>query len=209
MANRREPKKPTRPYGYVSFPRRGPEERHLTNLPDHKDAIEREIGRKFVTALNRLGSKADFQAQLPEDDHDFIIEVDGKRIVVQAAELSDRAYLTELTEHEYREGRYRFECFELHEGKMYGVDTRRRNRAAIDVIEGKLAKRYSKPSDAFWLLLWTTASLLGPIQVQSGATTFIPAVLEAQAALAPIGSHPFDEVWYFYPDLRPARIWPV
>jgi hypothetical protein len=58
-----------------------------------------------------------------------------------------------------------------------------------DAIRNKIEKRYSKSEEKFWLLVYSTDTLL---------TYDDPDILESVNSLK-AKSHPFDAVWYMYP----------
>lgn len=70
-------------------------------------------------------------------------------------------------------------------------------------IKGKIEKHYSKPNEQFWLLCYSTDTLLREDD---------PDIRES-FTLLDNGNHPFDEVWYIYPyngvDLgHIVHVWP-
>lgn len=79
---------------------------------------------------------------------------------------------------------------EIHWQPALGLSPPGGTRFVTQTIANKIQKRYSKPKNAFWLLVFGTDTE-PPHQAS-------PDYLEARQLLA-TATHPFDEVWYIWP----------
>lgn len=180
----------------------------IQELSHVKEEQERSVGESFAERLTALGRKTEFVEQLPENDHDFVLNVEDRITVVQAAEVNDYGFLVPLTLDEYLGGETRFNSFQFHgDDQYFGIDVERRNDAVANVVSRKLEKSYQPlESQPLWLLIWSSGSLVGPTHFAGGVeVTTLPFVQAAQL-IQDVGSQPFVEIWYFHLLLAPRRI---
>lgn len=208
------PKKPTSPYGYISFGKTGPVEKVDRTLPTDKVGQEQEVALRFTEGLSASHGHHYGAELLDEVGHDarLIPLRDGFTPVwLQIAELSFREWAVPLSENDWIEGTHGFGTVTfLGDGKYFGIDEARRDHALAKVMSGKLAKNYQKPRDApLWLLIFTVAPGGGHFfWHESGRLRRAAAVDIAHMHLRSEGSGPFEQVWVQTGDLRPERIWP-
>lgn len=196
------PKKPTIPFGHIKFGRDGSVRKHIETLPDLKADQEAEIGVRFARRLEIAKGSAFTCASRNEDDHDFTL---NGTIIVQATEIVARDFLHPLRNGEPHN--FRSIVFTAN-GQTWGEDTKAKERILLERIQGKLQKSYSKPRNPLWLLVWTVADYI-PCWQEDGVMRIFPGVSTATDFLREHGASPFDEVWFFKPDLRPIRLWPT
>lgn len=201
------PKKPANPFGTFIFGRDGSVRPNIQTLSHVKEEQERKVGELFAEKLAKSGRVARFVEQLPESDHDFVLDVDGLRTVVQAAEVNDFRFLVPMSMEEYN-GKNRFKeyVFETAD-KVLGVDVAARNEAVANVIAGKLKKSYQPlTKEPLWLLVWTTGMIFGPIALVEGPMKLSPPFGRVVELLKNVGVGPFSEIWFFNLAMLPARI---
>lgn len=209
--SRKQHNKPSEPFGYIVFHRDGNASQVINRQPT-KDALELEIGRRFAAGLAGVQNRTYIAKQLPQDDHDFMLtDGDSNEVILQLAELS------------------RWDIASPAEAKFYQrvtpgtpliadsfVDASRnaeiRAGALLKVIQRKLDKQYARPKDTpLWLVIWSTASDYAPFYISGGYHQVSIAVKKARDYLdvREGGANPFSEVWYFDPNVKPKRIWPL
>lgn len=203
------PRKPTEPFGHIAFGKDGSVRKKMDILPSDKEGQERSVAQRFATVLAATTGGQYEVDLLEEADHDFVLKSQGSRVIVQATEIVSKDYLRPLTREDFVNGRHAYNEF-VQEGpdRIFGVDQSEKENVILSKVKGKLAKHYAKPKAPFWLLIWTVRSEIMPFYWKGGQFVISTDVLRTRSFLLHEGSSPFDEVWYFYLDLRPHRIWP-
>lgn len=203
------PRKPTEPFGHLAFARDGTVKKKITVLSDQKQEQEKEIASRFAASMSEITGQQFYVELLKEDDHDFCLVSRSDKIVVQATELVAQDYLRPLSLDDFRDGRHSFIEFVYESAnKIYGVDQAAKNKALADKIRPKLLK-YSKPKLTFWLLVWTVRADFLAFFSTDGKQQVSPAVGLARQELIATESSLFDEIWFFHPEIKPGRIWPI
>jgi hypothetical protein len=201
---KKKPKKPTKPLVQIRISADKAVRQTLT-LPDEKESQELGAITRFAELFNQhTGRQLGELTALSQDDHDFSANIDGAPVVLQLAELVDRTWIKA----EPPPGP--IGTLELVLG---GVGYRHVDVTAYDdalraLIETKLKKHYSKPSAAFWLVIFTTASYFleynrddKPVMVR--ALLIARNHLSAQAT--PV---PFDQIWFTNLRVGATQVWP-
>lgn len=201
--------KPTAPFGYIAFGKDGSVRESIDKLPGDKDDLEYEIGKRFISALQLLiGENIDIIAG-DEFGHDFDMKLNSRTITVQSTEIVARDYLVPLPFEVYRNGTHKYREF-VSNGpeEILGVDNQFKDNIILERINLKLKKRYSKPRNPLWLLIWSVQQDFVPFWTSQGESHASRGVSIARAYLKASGAGPFDEIWYFNFLSRPSRIWP-
>ncbi len=100
------PKKPTTPFGYISFSKDRKVDKKIFQLSDDKAVQEKEVAESFVTAFNKHPEHRkiiDWSA-LPENDQDFLLKFGNAEVLLQVTELVEREFVIPMTEEEYNAG---------------------------------------------------------------------------------------------------------
>jgi len=151
------PRKPTQTFGHIAFSKDGKVSQHLTRLSEDKPQQEMEALQRFIRLFNEswAGRRIDFVRQLPERDHDFIVDVDGQETEIQLTELVDRSFTFPMTQEDYDCGNWSH-CVQKAFGQLpWRVDPEKKDLALSEVIRGKLSKSYSKSSARpLWLVVF-------------------------------------------------------
>ena len=90
------PRKPTQPYGHVAFGKDGSVRKVVGELPGEKFEQEREVGQNFAAKLSRMFDQHISLEMCEEDNHDFYLNFDHHKVLVQATEIVSRDYLRPL-----------------------------------------------------------------------------------------------------------------
>src|ERR1041385_3490758 len=103
MGKNKHPRKPSIPFGYLSFSKEGEVTKNITVMSDVKSSQEQEVMEIFKDQYNNLEeviqiSKID---QLPESNNDFRITAGDKKILVELTELAAWNYQIKITKEEY------------------------------------------------------------------------------------------------------------
>lgn len=189
------PKKPTQPFSNIVFRANGTVARNVYRLPDDKEEQERTAFRWFVDLFNGTdqGCRIENVEPLPQDDHDFLVSVDGQVVEVQ---------LTELAPREYRQGP---------PPALPGpstVDHAAADVALRNVIERKVSKRYARGARSLWLVVFATEPYTLRYGV-NGAMHVTRALPEAWQYLDTVENLVFDQIWFTDLQSRPVRVWPT
>jgi len=208
---KRKPKKPTEPFGYISFGKNGAVSKHMFELSQEKE--EQEIGavEKFIDGINQLSDYPNVNGfdKLPEADHDFTLDTSAGSITVQLTELVERDYAKPISKQEYNEGKYHDFIQKAPGMTPWAVNTHCLQNYLRRAIERKLEKLYAKPdSDALWLVVFCTSTYLQTEYYEGGRLRVSAALIEARKYLQTLPNCVFDEIWYTNLLTRPVRIWP-
>lgn len=206
------PKKPTSPFGYISFGKDGSVEKYVEVLPPEKDKQERRVVDSFVVGYNERNpnSKITNVEPLPENDHDFVLRDAKREILLQVTELVDRTYTFQMSREEYDQCQWR-EAVLKESGQIpWRVDTKKRDAALDELIQKKQGKHYAKdPKRDLWLLVFTTDELYLTEYYRQGAIHVSPALQLARARLTAQSAEPFAQVWFSSMTTNPVRVWPT
>ncbi len=204
-------RKPTQPFGHIVFSKDGSVEKRMSLLPDDKEGQEGNIVERFVDCLSRCDRHFE-PVRLAERDNDFLLTSTdgGTDVLLEMVELAWREYLVEATEEDLKNPNSRFSSWVyISKNEIYGVDEDAKEKSLTRLITHKIDRNYEKPSDKeFWLLVWTVLSDHHFEWHQNGEKHVSTSILVAREHIAAHGAEPFDQVWAFYPELNPCRIWP-
>lgn len=203
------PKKPTQPYGYLTFSRSGKVSKEMFELSNVKETQEAEVGRSFVAAFNSSGGERQITGVSPMEqaDHDFSARVNGAELHVQITELVDRSYTFPMSDEEYNAGRFGEAVQKAAGERPWRIDAALRDEALWRVIEKKLQKNYARPQQGeLWLLVFTTAPLYLTEYVEAGVPRNSRALEYARERLQEVRLGPFSEVWFTDLKTRPVKI---
>jgi hypothetical protein len=208
---RRQPKKPTSPYGDLAFSKDGRVRKRVYRLSDEKPLQERAAIQQFAAQLEKCYDMGPIGIeQLPERDQDFVLTVGGRPVLVQLTEIVQRHYVRVLTQAELRSrlhggGDTHFLVDESNRPLLIDIDAK--DRALRDRI-AKKAKKYPPDKLPLWLVVFTVDTYT--LEYVRGGTLFMtPALQLARNHIRGAKSFLFDEVWFT--DLRtaPVKIWPA
>ena len=208
---KRKPKKPTEPFGYISFGKNGAVSKHMSELPQEKE--EQEIGavERFIDGINQLSDCPNVNGfdKLPEADHDFTLDTSAGSITVQLTELVERDYAKPISKQEYNEGKYH-DFIQKAPGMIpWAVDAHCLQNCLKRAIERKLDKHYAKSdSETFWLVVFCTSTYLQTEYCEGVKLRVSAALIKARNYLQTLPNCVFDEIWYTNLLTRPVRIWP-
>ena len=208
---RKPPKKPTSPYGYVSFSPDGKVKKHSFQLSEVKEEQEEGVIQSFASHfpsdVNNLAIHG--YLQLPEEDQDFLLNTSEGEITIQVTELVELEYTIEITKDEYDSGKYS-NYLSAGAGQIpLAIDERKRDMAIKTAIAKKIEKRYAKSkTETLWLLIFSTSAYLTTVYSQGGKTRTSRAYEQAVDYVAQEDGCVFDEIWYFNMVTRPVRVWP-
>lgn len=145
---------------------------------------------------------------LPEADHDFILETNRGNITVQLTEIVERDYTSTISRAEYDSGRYS-EYILAESGKIpLAIDHIKRDNVIVTAIRRKISKNYANQSDPLWLVIFSTSPYLQTVFSQSGKVRTSTAYENAVAYIQSKNIGLFENVWYYNLITRPVRIWP-
>jgi hypothetical protein len=208
---KRKPKKPTEPFGYISFGKNGAVSKHIFELSHEKE--DQEIGavERFIGGLNQLSDYPNVNGfdKLPEADHDFTLDTSAGSITVQLTELVERDYAKPISKQEYNEGK----CHDFIQ-KAPGMiplaaDNYWLQNCLRRAIERKLEKFYAKSdSETLWLVVFCTSTYLQTEYYVDGRLRVSAALTEARKYLQTLPNCVFDVIWYTNLLTRPVHIWP-
>lgn len=197
--------KPTDPYGYISFPKKGPIKRNIQKLSNLKPEQEMEVIEMFIKKMNSLGRELTDLVQLPEDDFDFTTMEQSDHITIQLTELKKHEFTLQKTALTQSKMRMVLEIT----GDSYEVDSDKHLNALRDKIVNKtVTHRYQKPRNSkIWLVIFST-SYYGVFFYSNGNFYTGAPVDKAREHLKEVTDIFYDEIWYFPLVSNPHRIWP-
>ncbi len=206
----KKPKKPTEPTGTIQFGKDGKVTSKIFKLPEEKEPQEKRAFEIFAHQYNKLSPEfqiGDFE-QLSENDQDFDLTVNGKKVEAQLTELVDRSYTFPPSEDEYLKGDYISYIQKEFGGPLYGVDESGKSTALTDLLRQKIGKNYAKSGGKpLWLVIFTTAVYFLEGH-EGGQFRSFEALTLARHYLASEGRNVFDEIWFTNLITRPVKIWP-
>lgn len=206
------PKKPTSPFGSISFSKSGKVVKDEKALSSNKEKQEEEVAKSFVSAFNefRPDTLISRCIQLPENDHDFVLELGEQKVYLQVTELVDRSFTFPMTREEYDSGMWEEAILKEPSEIPWRIDTAKRDAALWELISKKLGKHYAKdPESPLWLLIFTTNSLYLTEYFSQGIQYISQALEQARTTLVKQPKPIFDEVWFTNMITKPVRIWPT
>jgi hypothetical protein len=203
------PRKPTVSFGGIDFGKDGSVTPRIKLLSDNKQVQEREAFDFFARTFNARfpNNQLKVLEQLPEQDHDFLIDLSGTQITVQLTELVDRSFVRAMTQEEYDSGAFKEMILKVSGERPLGVDPAKRD-AALGELIGYKAGRYPKPSQRpLWLVVYSTAHYLLAYWHQ-GRYVEEPALIMARAVVDELKHNPFQRVWFTDMETNPVLVWP-
>jgi hypothetical protein len=203
------PRKPTQTFGHIAFSKDGRVKQHLTCLSEDKPTQEFEALQRIIEFFNTswAGHQVSFVRQLAENDHDFIIEVNGQETDIQLTELVDRSFTFPITEEEYNSGKWRHYIAKASGEIPWAIDPEKKDCALSDVIRKKVSKNYSKSGGRpLWLLVFATF-IYETEYVQAGQPKVSPGLQRARDYLCSEDRNVFDAVWFCDLETRPVCVW--
>ncbi len=189
-------KKPTNLYGSWTFSPEGKVTQNIDMLPQNKEQQEEAVIEKFIQKFNSLPEPpiTNFKA-LPENDHDFEIELENSKIYVQITEIIEREYLVSKIapmSPNTKEGIIRFRPGTP---TSQEIDIHRKYKSLKVAIQRKIEKLYSKLTSDLWLLVFTTDSSFDP---NYSDTEFepLPSPKEVATNYLKETECVFDRIWF-------------
>lgn len=207
----KKPRKPTEPFGYLSFGKDGSVSKRMSQLSSEKEEQEMGAIEFFVKGIKdaQLGFYICDIKKLPEADQDFFLNTSIGPVIVQLTELLERDFTKEVSRDEYDSGRYSHFILKQSDQIPWVVDTELRDSALIRVIKKKITMNYSKSdTETLWLVIFTTSSYFMTEYSEGGKLKKSTALLLAQEYLRALPKCIFDQVWFTNLQTRPARVWP-
>lgn len=207
----KKPKKPTEPTGTIGFSKGGKVTRNIFKLPDNKESQEVSALRIFIHGYNKLSPEFqinDFK-QLPEDDQDFCLTVNGVKLEAQLTELVDRSYTIPLSKEEYLKSDHTSHVLKDSEKPPFGIDESKKSTALTGLLKQKIGKSYAKSEgNPLWLIIFTTAALYMLEFNEGGQLRVSEALMLARHYLDSEGQNIFDQIWFTNLITRPVKVWP-
>lgn len=203
------PRKPTQTFGHIAFSKDGQVTQALTRLSEDKPIQEFEALQKCIQLFNECwaGHQVSFVQQLPENDHDFIVSVDGKETDVQLTEMVDRSFTFPITEKEYNAGKWSQYILKASGEIPLAIDPEKKNRALSDAILNKVSKNYSRNEGRpLWLVVFATF-IYETEYVEAGQRRVSPGLQAARNYLCGEEHNVFDAVWFCDLETSPVCVW--
>lgn len=202
------PKKPSSPFGHISFAKTGAVRSHITSLSSDKPEQELQAAHRFVELHNAAYPLDQLTSleQLPENDHDFRATKGNLPVTIQLTELVDREYTAPMSQQEY-DGTKWLAAVQKSNGEIpWRVDVQKRDMALSNLINKK-ASHYAPSSTALWLVVFTTdAGYLTEYQ-QNGRAVQSTALQNARSNLSESARQLFSEIWFTNLKTRPILVW--
>lgn len=204
--------KPTQPFGYINFAKSGQVTSHIKTLPYEETSQEESVVGQFASMLqSSKGIKLENVSKLPQDDEDFISKLDNKNITIQLTELTNYNFAEpisldkkQLSEKEkvliIQTGKYVIDL------DRYGYEY---DNALKKCIEKKVNNFHSKPTNGqFWLVVFSTF-LFSTEYWQASKKEISQGLQLARDFLRETKNNIYDEIWYFYLETNPVKIYPA
>lgn len=209
---KKEPRKPTNPYGYVAFSKDGSVNKRMFQLSGKKTLQEAEVVDVFASGFNKHSEGREISdiKPLPENDQDFDMQVNGVSTLLQVTELVDRTFVAPLTADEYNACEYD-EYIQKGFGEIpCGINKEARDKVLAGLIRMKIDMHYTiEPGKKFWLLIFSTHTDYWTEHSEAGVRRTSTALDTARAELGLMDDVLFDEIWYTNLITKPIRIWPA
>lgn len=204
------PKKPTTPFGYISFSKDGKVTPHIDQLPTYKAGQESQAAQRFSEQLEKYyGIKVKGLSLLEEKDHDATFTIGGKKIVLQITEISEREFILPSGSPDPNNAKS-IAFFSVVNTVGVQIDSEKKNRTIQLAMERKLAKNYSAENSAsLWLLIFTTSPYIGTEFFRDGILVIDEPLQRARSFATAHSIAPFSEIWFTNFELRPIRVWPL
>jgi len=208
-ASEKHHKKPTQAFGYINFSKAGKVSKHIFKLPDEKEKQEEIIAKKFIESLNKKEEKnVILKKILPQADNDVLLEDSFGEIELEIAELTNYEYAIPLVAGEYITKPISKKIKLLKQVVPHTTDEDQYRLALVELIKRKAERHYSKiKKRRLWLLVFSLSLYLTEYW-QQGKKVESEGLKLARNYLFSI-NHPFDEVWFYYPDINPIKIYSI
>lgn len=205
------PRKSTQPFGHIASHKNGKVESKVFQLSNVKERQEKQALEHFIQGFNDRSNNRQITqySQLPENDQDFIISIDGSEVQVQLTELVDRTFTFPMSQEEYN-GSAWTEGIQKERGQIpWRVDVAKKRVALKELIRGKVEKHYAKSDKiTIWLVIFTTCSNYFLECYEDGVLQISESLKQAHDYLHGMSIVTFDEVWFTDLQTRPVRVWP-
>lgn len=204
------PRKPTEEFGHIRFGKSGSVSKEMSRLSNRKDEQEAEIGTRFAKALTQELGITVTSEPLPERGHDVQLKVGHQGVELQLTEIVRRDYSTEVSRNEAGRNPLATTSMPQADGSFLEFDDERLADIFVLKIAAKLKKHYQVPTqNRLWLCIWDTDPYTNPTYHRAGVRTESEAMQRARTYCTVNPPWPFDEIWYFSPEVPPQRIWPA
>jgi hypothetical protein len=202
------PEKPTRTFGRIAFGKDGKVRPLFSVLPSVKEQQERAAMDLFVDGFNECHAPRQITnvQQLPENDHDFLVKVNGRDTLIQLTELVDRSFTFAPADPAF--GQCSGSTFMQREpaGPLWRIDETKRDLALTRLIEQKVSKGYAvQQARPLWLVIFTTA-FYSLEHRRDGELVIAKSLTLAREYLNGLKSPAFDEVWCTDLQTRPIAV---
>ena len=207
MEQKKPHRKPTNPFGVISFSKQGKVRSEITHLSSDKQTQELEAVTIFVDHYNRENPDDKISAieSLPESDHDFKIRIGDRDIFVQLTELTTHQYYITITRDEYDSGRWRHFVQTEYGALPKAVDMDNMVPALTRLIQKKIEKNYSKGMAEIWLVVFTTDTGYPTEYYQSNELITSDHLKMAREYVA-TNNNIFSRIWFTNLITRPIKI---
>ena len=207
---RRQPRKPTTPFGVIVFSKSGKVSRRLELLSTNKDEQQSQVAQRFCEGLRKsyrleAGDASPVAGTFP----DAMISVDGKPIDLEITEIvQSRDFelppIPLTPEQRALLGRYTPDP-----KPNVQLDEAKRRTSLWRAIDGKLKKNYpTGGARPLWLLVFSTSPAIETLYIQDGVLRVGEPLRIARLVLAVRGPGPFQQIWFTNLLTRPVRVWP-
>lgn len=209
--NKKQPRKPTFPFGWIRFTRAGEAQKEIFRLSDVKTEQEKDAVYVFRKQMEQSYPKLRIEniLQLSERDQDFSVQINGEVVELQLTEISQFQYATKITLEEYRTSPPPLHVMGPSDS-LWKIDPERLITSMTESIRIKIDKKYTKGNGSkLWLLIYSTNSLVYAVYGSQGKLYESEMLRLARQYLASLEQILFDEIWFTNLVTRPIRIWPI
>jgi hypothetical protein len=205
------PRKPTSPYGYISFSKKGKVQKVTFSLSHKKTEQERSVAEVFIRSFNEQSSIRIIENLIPlsPNDHDFQFNVNNKATLLQVTELVEREFIFPLTMEEYKKSACDGYIQKDDSLIPWGIDFEKKNNALLSAIKKKIDMHYAcDETKDLWLLVFTTSQFYETEYISGGKIQISEALARARKYCQQ-RDMVFKEIWFTNLLTRSVQIWPM
>lgn len=205
-----EPKKPTKPFGVISFSKDGKVTPEISKLPSTKIGQELQVAQMFFEQLQTYyGVSIGNLVQLHENEHDVQCTIGEEQVKVQITEISEKEFILPTGRQDPNNPKS-IAHFSAVDRVGVQIDSEEKNGSICRAIERKLDKHYaSEKGVSIWLLVFTTSPYIDTLLWDGENTIVCEPLVRARKLLEERSMEPFDEIWFTNLINRPVRVWPL
>jgi hypothetical protein len=204
-----QPRKPTKPFGFISFSKDGKVTPQISRLPEIKTGQEIQVAQIFSAQLQRdHGISITNLVPLQEKEHDIRCTIGERNIKIQITEISEKGFILPPGSQDPNNPKS-IALFSAVDLVGVQIDSEKKSGSISRAIETKLDKYYaSEKGFSIWLLIFTTSPFIDTLVWDGKNIIVCEPLIRARKLLEKRSSAPFDEIWFTDLKTRPVRIWP-